>query len=58
MVPSAVLKTETFKNLEDRTISKLKVVCSECFESFHFPGVVNRENKEISGMFCPKKECK
>lgn len=44
MVPSAILKTETFKSLETRAIAKLIVVCPNCFTEFHFPGVVSREN--------------
>jgi DNA polymerase alpha subunit A len=30
MVPSAVLKTETFKSLEDRAAAKLRIVCPAC----------------------------
>lgn len=56
MVPSAVLKTETFKNLEDRTASKLWVVCPNCFAKYCFPGVVSRVNVAISGLIC--SQCK
>jgi DNA polymerase alpha subunit A len=55
IVPSAVLKTETFKNLEDRTASKLWVVCPNCYEKYCFPGVVSRENAAVSGMLCKCK---
>jgi len=54
MVPSAVLKTETFKNLEDRTASKLKIVCPECQTSCWFPGVASRDKNAISGLICGK----
>lgn len=52
MVPSAVLKTETFKSLEDRAAAKLKIVCPGCGTQSNFPGVVNREKESISGLIC------
>lgn len=56
MQPSAVLKTETFKNLEDRTASKLKIVCPnpECQANYWFPGVASRDKNAISGLICGK----
>ena len=52
MVPSAVLKTETFKSLEDRAAAKLKILCPNCGGQSNFPGVVSRENGSISGLIC------
>lgn len=52
MMPSAVLKTETFKNLEERAASKLKICCPNCFATYPFPGVISRDSATISGMVC------
>jgi len=58
-LPNAILKTETQKNLKERSIAHFTLICPnpECSKNVEFPGIYQTSNKSmISGMNC--EECK
>jgi hypothetical protein len=55
-VANAILKSETTDKLQDRAIASLKIVCPHCDNSFDFPEIFHKKEKNIdliASNICP-----
>lgn len=57
-LPQAILKSETQKSLQDRSIARFKVKCPYCETENEIRGIFSNADKEISGVVCQNNECR